>query len=165
MEKNLQEVEGIKKFKQLIQEINVAMMITGTGEDQTTRPMYTIDVDDQGSLWFFTDKNSLKIDEVNSDNHVHLLYAHPGKDSYLDVKGTARVISDKKLIEEKYKTIVKAWFSEGKDDPALCLLKVTPNQAHYWDSNSNKLMEGIQIIASIFTGKKLVDGDEGDIKI
>lgn len=163
MEKNLQHDEALEKFRKLVDEINVAMFITNIGGEQTTRPMATMDVDDDATLWFFTSKTSMKVDELINDNQVQLIYSHPGKDSYLDVKGSAEVIYDKALIEEKYQPIVKAWFPEGKNDPNLCLLKVIPSQAHYWDSGTSKLVEGIQILASIFTGKRLADGVEGDI--
>ncbi len=163
MEKNLKQEEALAKFKKLVDDINIAMFITNISGAETSRPMATMDVDDQGNLWFFTNKNSLKVDELKVDNKVHLIYAHPGKDSYLDVKGSAEVIFDKSIIEEKYQPIVKAWFPDGKNDPGLCLLKVIPVQAHYWDSGTSKLMEGIQILAAIFTGKKLADGEEGDI--
>lgn len=165
MEKNLQHTEAVDKFKKLIDDINIAMLITNIDGEESTRPMATIDVDDQSNLWFFTSKNSLKVDELINNSQVHLIYSHPGKDSYLDIKGNAEVIYDPALIEEKYLPIVKAWFPEGKNDPNLCLLKVYPQQAHYWDSGSSKFIEGIQILASIFTGKKLADGEEGEIAL
>jgi general stress protein 26 len=165
MEKNLSDLEAYKKFKELIEEINVAMLITKMDGEEHTRPMATMDVDEDANIWFFTSKRSIKVDEVNANHEVHLVYAHPGKDSYLDVKGHADIIFDRDLINNKWQKIVEAWFPEGKDDPDLCLMRVVPYQAHYWDSASNKLVEGIRIVASIFTGKKLADGEEGDIDL
>ena len=81
MEKNLQSREALEKFKKLVEEINVCMFITNTEptSHDHTRPMATIEVERNGLLWFFTDVRSIKVDEVQQQNTVHLIYAHPGK--------------------------------------------------------------------------------------
>ena len=87
MEKNLENAEAAKKFKKLVSDINVCMFITNNRENNHTRPMSTIEVEDDGKLWFFTDVRSIKVEEVSAENKVHLVYAHPGKESYIDVWG------------------------------------------------------------------------------
>jgi general stress protein 26 len=79
MEKNLQNQEALQKFKKLINDINVCMFITNNHEKDHTRPMATIEVEDNGTLWFFTDIRSIKVEEVSMENKVHMVYAHPGK--------------------------------------------------------------------------------------
>ncbi len=81
MEKNLSNEEALKKFKKLVNDINVCMFITNNHENNHTRPMYTTEVEENGTLWFFTDIRSIKVEEVSKDNTVHLVYAHPGKES------------------------------------------------------------------------------------
>ena len=62
MEKNLQSEEALKKFKKLVEEIGVCMFITNNRSDREhTRPMATIEVDDKGTLWFYTDIRSIKV--------------------------------------------------------------------------------------------------------
>jgi general stress protein 26 len=166
MEKNLQQEEAFKKFKGLVEEIKICMFITNhTDEHDHTRPMATIEVEEEGTLWFFTDIRSIKVEEVTSDNKVHLTYAHPGKESYLDVWGTASVVTDKQQIKEKWSPIVKAWFPEGEDDPNLALLKIQPNECYYWDAETGKMVQFLKMAASIVTGKRLADGKEGKLEI
>jgi general stress protein 26 len=165
MEKNLQNEEAAKKFKKLINDINVCMFITNNQNDDHTRPMATIEVEDNGTLWFYTDIRSIKVEEVSQEKNVHLVYAHPGKESYVDVCGKANVITDKKLIKDKWKTIVKAWFPKGADDPNLALLKVVPTNIYYWDSETGKMIAFLKMAASVVAGKKLADGAEGKLKL
>lgn len=166
MEKNLQQQEAFKKFKSLVEEIRTCMFITNHVEEHDhTRPMATIEVEEDGTLWFFTDIRSIKVEEVTSDNKVHLTYAHPGKESYLDVWGTASVVTDKQNITDKWSPIVKAWFPEGKEDPNLALLKVQPNECYYWDSETGKMVQFLKMAASIVTGTRLADGKEGKLEI
>lgn len=166
MEKNLQSEEALRKFKKLVEEINVCMFITNNkSEREHTRPMATIEVDDKGTLWFFTDIRSIKVEEVVTDRSVHLTYAHPGKESYMDVCGRAEVITDRALIKEKWSPIVKAWFPNGSDDPNVALLKVTPTDAYYWEAESGKMVQFLKMAASIVAERPLADGAEGKLRL
>ncbi len=166
MEKNLDNKQALEKFKKLVEEINICMFITNTaGEQEHTRQMATIEVEDNGTLWFFTDVRSIKVEEVNMQREVHLVYAHPGKESYLDVWGSASVITDRQQVVDKWSPIVKAWFPDGIDDPNLGLLKVQPVEAYYWESETGKMVQFLKMAASIVTGKRLAEGAEGSINL
>ena len=166
MEKNLDNSEASKKFKNLVEEIGTCMFITNVSADhEHTRPMATIEVEDNGTMWFFTDIRSLKVEEVDRDKDVHLVYAHPGKESYLDVWGIASIITDRQQIEDKWSPIVKAWFPNGVTDPNLSLLKVQPTEAYYWEAETGKMVQFLKIAASVVTGKKLAEGSEGALNL
>ena len=164
MEKNLQSEEALKKFKELVEDINVCMFITNsTDEYDHTRPMATIDVEDDATLWFYTDIRSIKVEEVTTDKRVHLVYAHPGKDSYLDVWGTSVIVNDRELIKSKWNPVVKAYFPNGADDPNLALMKVTPHSIYYWESETGKMVQFMKMAASVVAGKRLAEGAEGKL--
>jgi general stress protein 26 len=166
MEKNLQSEEALKKFKKLVEEINVCMFITNNqSEHNHTRPMATIEVDDQGTLWFYTDIRSIKVEEVVADRSVHLTYAHPGKERYMDVWGRAEVITNRQLIKDKWTPMVKAWFPNGPEDPNLALLKVIPTNCYYWESESGRMVQFFRRAASIVSEKPLANGAEGKLKM
>ena len=165
MEKNLRNEEALAKFKKLVEEIRVCMFITNNQSDNHTRPMATIETGDDGTLWFYTDIRSVKVDEVSQDHSVHLVYSHPGKESYLDVWGRADVVTDKQQIKDKWSPIVKAWFPDGVDDPNLALLKVSPSDSYYWDSETGKMVAFLKIAAAAVTGTRLAEGKEGSLKL
>ena len=165
MEKNLQDKEALEKFKKLAKEINVCMFITNNEHEDHTRPMATIDVDDDGTLWFFTDVRSIKVEEVNTNHKAHLVYAHPGKESYLDVWGNATTTKDKQTIQNKWSPIAKAWFPNGADDPNLALLQIKPTSVYYWDAEAGKMISFLKIAASAITGTHLSEGAEGKLSV
>lgn len=165
MEKHLQNEEALAKFKKLVDEIKVCMFITNNNADNHTRPMATIETGEDGTLWFYTDVRSVKVEEVNEDNEVHLVYSHPGKESYLDVWGKGEIVTDKQQIKDKWSPMVKAWFPGGVDDPNLALLKITPSDSYYWDSETGKMVAFLKIAASAVTGTKLSEGAEGSLKL
>lgn len=167
MEKNLQNEQALEKFRTLVNDVNICMFITNNRDDAEThtRPMATVDVEDDGTLWFYTDIRSIKVEEVATDHDVHLVYSHPGKDSYLDVWGTASVVKDKEKIKEKWSPMAKVYFSDGVDDPNIALLKVTPQDCYYWDNETGKMLYFLKAAASIVTGKQLAKGAEGNLEL
>lgn len=165
MEKDLSSSEALQKFKKLVKDINVCMFITENTEAHHTRPMATIDVEEDGTLWFYTDVRSVKVEEVGKEHNVHLVYAHPGKESFLDLWGAATVVTDRNMIRDKWTPIAKAWFPGGADDRNLALLKVSPQDVYYWDAEMGKMVSFLKIAASAVTGRKFSEGVEGNLNL
>ena len=164
---NLINKEAIDKLKSLVDEIMVCLFCTDlkTDDGATCRPMTAIKVCDQGNIWFFSEKNSDKNKAIASDKEVQLFFSHPGKSSYLVVNGAAEIILDKVTIEELWTPVAKIWFKEGKDDPTISIIKVTPKGAYYWDTDGNRMINFLKMVASVATGTNLVTGNQGSIKL
>jgi general stress protein 26 len=162
---HLENQEGLKKLKDLVDEIKICMFAT-VKEDYSlySRPMQSIQVDDEGNIWFFTNEFSEKVEDISKEKTVYLMYSHPGKNSYLHIKGKASVVNDKEKMKELWSPIVKAWFPKGLEDPALSLLKVDTAEASYWDGASSKFVVFFNILKAIAKGEKPDEGEMGDIK-
>ena len=164
METRTEESE-VKKLRNLIDEVNIAMLVTKHEDHLHSRPMATSDVDDDGNIWFFTNEFSGKIDQLEKDPHVLVSYANPANNTYVSVRGIASLITDKSKLQELYTPVLKAWFPEGLDDPKLALLKVTTEQAEYWDGSSNKMVTFFNILKAVVTGEKYDSGNHGKINL
>ena len=151
----------MKTIKKLAEDIRVCMMITEA--EESARPMATIKVDSDDSLWFFTNRFSGKVHEINEDMDVRLIYCHPGKESYMDLRGKAMISTDKAMIKEKWSPMAKPWFPGGVYDPDICLIKVTPLAAYYWDSGTSKMVTLMKMAAAAATGKQFEGGEEGKV--
>lgn len=164
METNTGESE-IKKLRNLIDDVNIAMLVTKHEDHLHSRPMATSDVDDEGNLWFFTNEFSEKIDQLERDPHVSVSYSNPSKNTYIAIRGIAGLVTDRAKLEELYTPALKAWFPKGLDDPKLALLKVKTEQAEYWDSSSSKMITFFNILKAVVTGDKYDAGDHGKINL
>jgi general stress protein 26 len=164
---DLQKLEGLPKLKHLVEEINICLFCTNlkSNDGSTCRPMASQGVDDDGNLWFLSDKNSDKNKEIHEDKHVQLFFSHPGKSSYLVVNGEAEVLIDTHKIEELWTPFAKIWFKEGKNDPNLSIIKVATKSAYYWDTDGNKMINFFKMVASVATGASFINGTSGTIKI
>jgi general stress protein 26 len=165
-ETKLQEQEAISKFKQLAEDVNICMFTTLDNDNSiTSRPMVTVNVDDEGNAWYFTNEYSEKIQEVSKDNVVNLIFSHPGKNIYVNVKGTCTVIVDKKKMEELWDSKMTKWFPDGLDDPKLCLIKVNTESAYYWNNETSKMREFFNIIKSFAKGESYKESDKGKLSL
>lgn len=164
---NLNNKEAIDKLKSLVNDIMVCLFCTDlkTDDGSTCRPMSAIKVCDQGNIWFFSEKSSDKNKAIATDKDVQLFFSHPGKSAYLVLNGEAEIILDKTIIEELWTPVAKIWFKEGKDDPNISIIKVTPATAYYWDNDGNRMINFLKMVASVVTGTNLITGKEGAITV
>ncbi|WP_025763748.1 pyridoxamine 5'-phosphate oxidase family protein [Dyadobacter tibetensis] len=167
METNLIDQKGIDKLKELAEEINICMFTTLEDGEIVSRPMTTLDVDSEGCIWFFTSRDT-DLGSTGQVQEASLIYAHPGHNSYMSVKGTWEHVVDEAKKEALWSPVSKAWFPEGKNDPDLVMIRFRSTEASYWDSTSSKMVVFLSLIKSILTGdadKNGVSGEHGTIQI
>jgi len=157
--------ESIKKVNDLIKDVQIAMLTTIDGGVLRSRPMQTQEAEFNGDLWFFTSTDTHKTDEIEKDARVNVSYASPASNTYVSVSGTASLVSDKEKIEELWNPILKAWFPKGLDDPTLILLKVSVEQAEYWDSTSSTVVQIVGFVKALVTGERADGGDHGRVNL
>jgi general stress protein 26 len=159
--------EAIKKLRDLIKGINIAMLTTVDESDGTlrSRPMGTQQVEFDGDLWFFTRASAPKVGEVEREQQVNVSYADAGHNRYVSVSGTAHLVRDRKKNQELWNPLFKAWFPEGLDDPDLALLRVAVEKAEYWDSPSGKLVALAGFVKAIATGAPIEGGENEKLEL
>jgi len=153
--------DSVKKLGKLIESIDFAMLTTIDKGVLRSRPMSTQQFDFDGDLWFLTSDKTHKVEEIEKDNRVNVSYAKPEDNAYVSVSGTAELVKDKEKIEELWNPVLKAWFPKGLDDPTLALLKISVEEAEYWDSPSSTLVQIAGFVKALVTGKS-ADGGENE---
>jgi general stress protein 26 len=165
MEKDFEDKEAIKKLKSLAEDIRYCMYTTYKDGKIESRPMTTLEIDGDGNAWFFTSRNTEIGDETNPGEAVTLIYSDPKSNSYISVSGNAAIVESETKKEELWNPMSKAWFPEGKDDPNLVVLKVTTEEAAYWDSTSSKMVVFFSMIKAVLTGTTPDGGDHGKLNL
>lgn len=165
--KDLSGPEAIKKLKLLGEKAETCFFCSNinTGLPFSTRPMAAQKIDDDGNIWFLSAKDSHKNEELVRDPFVQLLFQGSPHSDFMSVYGIAEISEDKSKIDELWNPMVKAWFTEGKDDPRITVIKVSPTQAYYWDTKHGTLVAFLKIAASVVTGKTMDDSVEGRLEI
>ena len=163
---NLSGSEAIKKIKDLVDESKSCFFCTGgAGYETHARPMSVQDVDDDGNLWFLSAIDSFKNEELQSDASVKLYFQGSAHSDFMELNGVANVSRDKEKIEELWEPVVKTWFTEGKDDPRITVIKVTPTEGYYWDTKHGRAIAGIKMLIGAAIGKTMDDSIEGKLDV
>ncbi|MHA6253103.1 pyridoxamine 5'-phosphate oxidase family protein [Oceanobacillus sp. CAU 1775] len=125
--------EEMETLRDLIKDVDVAMLTTVTPEGLVSRPMKTQEVEFDGDLWFFTKKETDKYKEILHGQDVNVAYA--GK-SYVSIRGQAEIVEDVSKKEELWNKAYEKFMQTTVDDPNLVLIKVKAEAAEYWESGS-----------------------------
>jgi general stress protein 26 len=123
----------LAKLGELIRDIRVALLTTVDRDGRFhTRPVQTLQVEADRTLWFFTDWSSPKVDELHHDARVSLGYADHAKNVYVAVTGSGSLIRDIQKAKQLWKIEQRAYYPQGPEDERLALLRVHIERAEYW---------------------------------
>lgn len=154
MEAKPQSSKQLEKISEMVEDIRIAMMTTVDEQGNlVSRPMAALQIDQEGSIWFFTNRSSPKVDQIDNNGHrVNLAFASVSDADYVSISGTAQELDDRAKISELWNPQAKAWFPKGKDDPDLVLLKVHTDLAEYWSASDSKMVRFLQQATAVITG-------------
>ena len=86
MHHNHRDHEGAQKLYSLMKDVKICMMTTVEPDGSLdSRPMYCMEADEAGDLWFFTKLHSPKTAEISRDNQINLAYSDPSSQNYVSV--------------------------------------------------------------------------------
>lgn len=157
---NLNQKKAQEKLKELAEKARVCMFCSELNKiPQNSRPMSLQECDEDGNLWFLSNATSNKNFEIQEDNRVNLYFMNNGDYEYLSIFGKAYVYKDKENIEEQWSAMANAWF-DGKEDPEVTVIRVSPEETYYWDTKAGKFVSMLHFISTAITGQKS-DGSDG----
>jgi general stress protein 26 len=121
------------------------------------------EVDDDGNLWFLSANDSHKNAELEADPSVSLYFQASPHSGFLRIEGRASISRDPAKIDQLWEAIDKTWFTEGKDDPRISVLRVRPTGGYYWDTKHGMVVAGAKMLLGAALGKTLDDSIEGTL--
>ncbi len=158
--------DAISKMKEMAEDIKTCMFCTYDAQHvMQTAPMSVNEIDDDGTFWFLSTKESTRNEDLEANSATDLIFAQPGSSSYLSVRGKSEVLYDRNKIDELWNGILKTWFTEGKDDPNISVIKFTPEEAYYWDTKNGKMVSFLKIAVGAVIGKTMDDGIQGKLEV
>jgi general stress protein 26 len=144
----------------LIDGIEIAMLTTRRGDGHlVSRPMQTQERETGLDLWFMTNVETHKLDDLMSDPHVNLAYYNNRSREWVSVAGLATVSTDRDLIRELYKPDWKAWLGDdggdrdgSADDPRIALILVDAESVTYMKVTKPKPVVLFEVARAMVTG-------------
>jgi general stress protein 26 len=161
----------IDELYDLIEGIETAMFTTrGVSGQLVSRPMATQERIEDADLWFVSDADTQKLDDLALDPHVNCSYFNNRSREWVSVSGLARVSKNRTKIRQLYKEDWKAWFGDeggdrdgGPNDPRLALIFVEAELATYMKVNKPRPVVLFQVLKGMVTGSKVEIGEVKEI--
>jgi len=165
--KDMRSQEAVAKLKELAEQAQSCFFCTNieAGKAFATRPMSVQKIDEEGNLWFLSADDSHKNAELAIDPSVQLLFQGSHHSDFLSLYGKATISKDKAKIKELWQPIVKAWFTEGIDDPRITVIKVDPQEGYYWDTKHGTMVAFAKQLIGAAIGQTLDDSIEGNLHV
>jgi general stress protein 26 len=154
-----------KKVWDLVRDIRVAMLVTRDAQGaMSARPMSAVNKEFTDRLWFMTAGDSPKLDEIRAAPMALVAYAEPKNQSYVSVRGRARIVTDKDKVREFWSEAARVWFPKGPDESDIALIEVMVDTAEYWDAPSATMVYAYGYVKARLTGEPPDLGDNRTVE-
>ena len=155
----------VEKLREIVKDIRIAMLTTVRGQGaMSARPMAVTGAEFDGDIYFLTKLHSRKLHEIGQDDRVSVSLSDARHDRFLVLSGRGETITDKIIIRGLWNPAFKAWFPDGLEDPEIAAIKVSVEEAEYWEG-PGKLAEFFGIAKAVVTGQEFDGGDHAKISI
>jgi len=147
----------------LMKKIGFAMLVTHDGDKLRARPMSAYLARDENMIYFLTDARRHKDEEIAKNPGINLSFADAGSQTYVSLTGTATVSNDRGKIRDLFSTTAKAWW-DSAEDPNIRVLKITPEDAEFWDSPGT-VISYVKMAAAAISGSRPDIGDNRKVSL
>jgi general stress protein 26 len=142
------------------------MFVTRHGEELHARPMAVAAVEGTNCVWLATSIDSPKAEEIRRDPRVSATF-QSDKGRYVALSGSAELVPDRAKIDSLWKEVWRVWFPQGKKDPSLALIRITVDDAEFWDDAGAKGVRHVfEQVKAVVTRERPapVPGEHGRVK-
>jgi general stress protein 26 len=128
-----------------------------------SRPMTLQEVEFDGDLWFFAERDSNPVRHITDSPQVNVGVGSGG--TWVSLSGDAVLVADVAKKRELWNSAVEAWFPQGPDDDSVVLLKVEADSAEYWDSPGGRLATVFSFVKAKVTGERIEGGENEKVDL
>ncbi len=151
---------GTAKVVDLAKDIHVSMLTTVDADGHfVSRPMGQQEVEADGTLWFFAERDSRKVAHITANSYVNVTLT--SSSTWISISGTARIVQDVAKARQLWNPFVEAWMPQGPTDPSVVLIQVNGETAEYWDTPGGRIATAISFAKAKLTGQRY-DGGENE---
>jgi len=165
-DKQLTAAEAQEAFWDHLKKSNTGML----GLDQPgyhAQPMTAYREEETGTIWFFTREETDLAKDVAVGGGQSAMFHYGSKDQnvWACVSGQLSVQGhDRQIIERYWNPILAAWYPDGKDDPALTILRFDAEEGRVWVNEGGLLKFGFEIAKANLTKSMPESGGVADVR-
>ena len=147
----------------LLDGLPIAMMTTADAQGRLRAvPMARQEVEPDADLWFITGRSTEHVADIRTNPQVGLTFS--SRDTWVALRGTARVVDDEAKLAELWNTFAEAWLPGGPENPEAVLIHVQAEHGEYWDTPGGKVASLISLVKTKVTGETY-DSNTGSVDL
>jgi general stress protein 26 len=153
-----------RKVAELLKGERIGFLTTVTPDGTlTSRPMALQEVEFDGDLWFFAERDADWVTHVLASPQVNVGVGSGG--SWVSLTGTASVVTDPARKRDLWNSGVEAWLPQGPDDASVVLVRVDGESAEYWDAPGGRLATAFSFVKAKATGQRIEGGENEKVDL
>lgn len=143
----------------ILRDSGYVMLTTALNDGKLlAHPMVPQQVTDDADVWFFIGMQGDQATALLKNPEVNIAVAEAG--NWLSVAGRVEFVDDQDKKDELWNDQVAAWFTGGRNDPELGLMKVVGDSAQHWGLEGGKVSALAQIAKAKVTGDRTGGGSD-----
>jgi general stress protein 26 len=152
------------RLAELARDIKIAMFTTVDIDGNfVSRPMAQQEVEADGDLWFFAERESSAVTQIAANPHVGITLS--SNDSWISINGSAEIVEDQAKAKDLWNAWVEAWLPQGPEDASVVLIKVSGHTAEYWDTPGGKVASVLSFVKAKVTGNRYEGSDNETVNL
>ncbi|MFN4042115.1 MAG: pyridoxamine 5'-phosphate oxidase family protein [Brevundimonas sp.] len=164
-DKTLTPQDAEKEFWKSLKQSNTGML----GLDRPgnhSQPMTGFGEEDTGTIWFFT-RNDTDLARDIAGGAQSGMFTYQAKDEEVQacIHGSMTLEHDRERIDKYWNPVVAAWYPEGKEDPALTLIRFDGDDGRVWVSKKGPVGFGFEILKANLTKSQPDAGGVSDVNL
>lgn len=144
MTKRLSDGDVRERLWKAIEDHHVGMLgLAGDGRE--FQPMTAFVEPDANRIWFFTRDDTDLARDVADQGGADATFIFQERKLHASIVGRIARDHDRERIERYWNAHVAAWYPDGKDDPALTLLRLDVDEAAVWITEAGPLKYAFEL--------------------
>lgn len=120
-------------------------MLGLTGDAHHYQPMTAFVEPSENCIWFFTRNDTDLAQEVGSQPGGEAAFIFQDRKLHACIDGRISLAHDRERIDRYWNAHVAAWYPDGKDDPALTMLRLDLTEAAVWITEGGLLKYAFEV--------------------
>jgi len=134
--------EETRKIAELVKGIDICMLVTCADGQMRGRPMSNNgNVEYDGDTWFFSARDSAKVDAIRREPRVELAYLATDQGVWVSIEGRAEIVDDDRRKRDLWQDELRSWFATGPEDDDVVLVRVAADRVHAWAQGEELVIE------------------------
>ena len=116
-----------------MRDLDICILSTRADGRLEARPMSNNgQVEWDGDTWFFANRDSAKVQQIEADPAVSLGYVATERGTWVAIEAEAEIVDDAAEKRERWFKDLEQWFPEGPEDPGVVLIRAAATRVRAW---------------------------------